>query len=464
MSTIEKNNWGIWAAAALVVCLCACSRTGYQRTQGELVGASKKKGWSRKKPRGMSLIPAGSFTMGNSSYDPIHPLRTSAKTASVNGFYMDETEITNREYHQFVNWVRDSIVRTWLAERAGSPEAGKADGLAAYAYRKPPYESDEKMLATNTQRRADSGPDAEKTQKQLDWSSDIIWDRKSYPSKAYAAALEQIYLPAGERMGGEPVIDVRKLNYRYRELDSNAAPKEGENREANFIEKVINVYPDTAVWTKDFHFSHNEPLQMQYFSHESYSEYPVVGVSWYQANAFCVWRTDYKNRYQKSRGKPAVFPFRLPTETEWEYAARGGIDNETYPWGGPYLMDERGRFLANFKPRRGDYLADGAMYTAQVKSYYPNGYGLYNMAGNVAEWTSSSYNSASYRAYSALNPTLKGQGESNPKKVIRGGSWKDVGYYLKVSTRDFEYADSARSYIGFRTVQDYPNRPKMRRY
>ncbi|MEH0008236.1 MAG: SUMF1/EgtB/PvdO family nonheme iron enzyme [Flavobacteriales bacterium] len=262
------------------------------------------------------------------------------------------------------------------------------------------------------------------------------------------------------------MIDARKLNYRYRQPDSHRDSKEGESRKGSFVEKEVNVYPDTAVWVKDFHFSHNEPLQMKYFSHEAYSEYPVVGVSWYQANAFCVWRTNYKNGYQKSRRKPAVFPFRLPTETEWEYAARGGIANEPYPWGGPYLTDERGRFLANFKPRRGDYLADGAMYTAKARSYYPNRYNLYNMAGNVAEWTSSTYKTASYYAYKSLNPTLKlkGYDENNPRKVVRGGSWKDVGYYLQVSTRDFEYADSARSYIGFRTVQDYPNRLKIRKY
>ncbi|MEH0008237.1 MAG: SUMF1/EgtB/PvdO family nonheme iron enzyme [Flavobacteriales bacterium] len=112
MNMIEKNSWLTCMAASFTICLCACSKIGYKHTHGELVGTPKKKGWSLKKPHGMSLIPAGAFTMGNSSYDPIHALDAPAKTASVNSFYMDETEITNREYHQFVNWVRDSIVRT----------------------------------------------------------------------------------------------------------------------------------------------------------------------------------------------------------------------------------------------------------------------------------------------------------------------------------------------------------------
>jgi len=114
---------------------------------------------------------------------------------------------------------------------------------------------------------------------------------------------------------------------------------------------------------------------------------------------------------------------------------------------------DTGCFMANFKPQRGDYAADSALYTVEAKAYEPNDYNLYNMAGNVAEWTSSSYDPNSYEYVSTMNPN--GGGGENLRKVIRGGSWKDVAYFLQVSTRDYEYQDSARSYIGFRTVQDY---------
>jgi gliding motility-associated lipoprotein GldK len=109
--------------------------------------------------------------------------------------------------------------------------------------------------------------------------------------------------------------------------------------------------------------------------------------------------------------------------------------------------------MANFKPLRGDYAADQALYTVEAKSYEPNGYGLYNMSGNVSEWVDSSYEPSSYDISSNMNPNVNDT--ANLRKVLRGGSWKDIAYFLQVSSRDYEYADSSRSYIGFRNVQDY---------
>ena len=195
-------------------------------------------------------------------------------------------------------------------------------------------------------------------------------------------------------------------------------------------------------------------MHNDYFWHDAYSNYPVVGVTWHQASAFCQWRTTTKNAYQKTKKKKSLVPnFRLPTEAEWEYAARGGLQGSMYPWGGPYTKNDRGCFMANFKPMRGDYSVDQALYTVEANAYDPNGYNLYNMAGNVSEWVDSSYEQDAYEFSATMNPNVNNY--YNNKKIIRGGSWKDVKYFLQVSTRDYEYQNQARSYIGFRTVHDY---------
>jgi gliding motility-associated lipoprotein GldK len=109
--------------------------------------------------------------------------------------------------------------------------------------------------------------------------------------------------------------------------------------------------------------------------------------------------------------------------------------------------------MANFKPMRGDYAVDQALYTVEADAYDPNGYNLYNMAGNVSEWTGSSYEKDAYEYSASMNPNVNNP--SNQKKVVRGGSWKDVKYFLQVSSRDYELENQPRSYIGFRTVHDY---------
>jgi len=136
-----------------------------------------------------------------------------------------------------------------------------------------------------------------------------------------------------------------------------------------------------------------------------------------------------------------------------------------YPWGGPGTRNVKGCFLANFKPLRGNYLADGGLRTLIVGCYPPNHYGLYDMSGNVAEWTLSAFDPTSYNFTWDMNPdyTFNAKDDDPPvmkRKVIRGGSWKDVSYYIQVTTRDYEYQDTARSYIGFRCIQPYMGRNK----
>ncbi|MDB4032748.1 gliding motility lipoprotein GldK [Flavobacteriaceae bacterium] len=422
-------------------------------TKGELIGAPGQK-WFSEKPFGMELIPSGSFVMGKSEEDMASALNAPTKTVTVKSFYMDNTEITNAEYREYVNWVKDSIVRVKLAILADDLGLTPEDeGIGLYAFK----ESDTTDMTPYEKYKfynAPTDPENPYAGYTLNRAEDIIWNTKDYPDEYYAEVMDQLYLSEEETYNGQRSFRVKELKYTYNWFDTEAAIAARSDNRKNYIRKeVAMVYPDTTVWIKDFAYSYNEPMHNDYFWHDAYSDYPVVGVTWKQAQAFCHWRTKLKNDDQRVSGAQTVNPFRLPTEAEWEYAARGGIKGGTYPWGGPYLIDDNGRFMANFKPQRGDYSLDTALYTVEAKSYAANDYNLYNMAGNVSEWTASSFDPGSYEYVSTLNPFVGDK--NNPKKVIRGGSWKDVKYFLQVNTRDFEYHDIARSYIGFRTVQDF---------
>ncbi|EKF55867.1 gliding motility protein gldk [Galbibacter marinus] len=440
----------LFLLASVTLLLTSCG----SNDRGELVGVQGKK-WHPEKPYGMSLVPGGAFIMGRSDEDMADVLNAPTKTVTVRSFYMDETEITNSEYRQFVEWVKDSIVRTKLAVLADElGEVPGTGGIGEFAFKDADTSNlseYDKYMLFNYAGMGETGYEGRSLNKDVD----LIWDVTEYPDEYYAEVMDSVYLSTEESYNGQRTIDVKELKYKYSWMDIQAAARaKGGGSRLDFIKhEELNIYPDTTVWIKDFAYSYNEPMHNDYFWSEAYSDYPVVGVTWKQAKAFCAWRTKYKNDYQKENGKQFVNHFRLPTEAEWEYAARGGIQSGTYPWGGPYILNDRGCFMANFKPLRGDYAADQALYTVEAKSYDPNDYNLYNMAGNVSEWTNSSYDPNSYEYVSTMNPnTYDGE---NKRKVIRGGSWKDVAYFLQVSTRDYEYQDSARSYIGFRTVQDY---------
>ncbi|MCK0123534.1 gliding motility lipoprotein GldK [Gelidibacter sp. F2691] len=443
-------NMKKFALLTAVLALLASCNSG---DRGELVGVKGKK-WHPEKPYGMTLVPGGSFIMGKSDDDLAGINDAPTKTATVRAFYMDETEITNSEYRQFVNWVRDSTIRTKLAIIADDFGLTPGDGgTGEFAFKDADPDNMtvyEKYMYDNYSGVGPTGYEGRKLNKDVK----LIFDTSKYPDEYYAEVMDTMYLPIEESYNGQRTWDVKKFKFQYTYMDIQAAAKNRDlKRKDVLVTEEVAIYPDTTAWIRDFAYSYNEPMHNDYFWHDAYGEYPVVGVSWKQANAFTKWRTLYKNSDQKSRGRQNVNSFRLPSEAEWEYAARGGLQGATFPWGGPYAKNDRGCFLANFKPLRGDYAADMALYTVEAKSYEPNDYNLYNMAGNVSEWVNGSYDPASYEYMSTINPNVNDP--NNQRKVVRGGSWKDVAYFLQVSSRDYEYADSARSYIGFRTVQDY---------
>ena len=360
---------------------------------------------------------------------------------------------------------------------------------------------------------------------------------------------------------------------------------------------IAEAMPDSSVWRSAL--SYNEPYVQYYFRHAAYDNYPVVGVNWYQANAFAKWRSDrvnemiliktgrlkrnpnqvnedifdtetyvngqYEGLPTKGRKKDLdpqgsgyrnmrysdgyLLPnYRLPTEAEWEYAAYGNIgnnpepetkrrrgeevitDRNVYPWGDAYTTryglrnSYQGEFLGNFKRGKGDAMGvaaalnDNADVTAPVFSYAANSYGLYNMAGNVSEWVLDTYRPytrdlndfrpfrgnvyetyvrldednaleekdtlghlitrnmdstemASYEKFDGLTADLRDyqDGDSasmyqyaygsntlinNDAKIYKGGSWADRSYYMNPGTRRFMQAKQASATVGFRLVMD----------
>jgi formylglycine-generating enzyme required for sulfatase activity len=429
----------------LLTILSGCGKSG----NGELVGVARRASFYEPDPFGMLFIPQGSFNMGLNDQDITNSMTTQTRTISIPSFWMDETEITNSEYRQFVYWVRDSIARRMLGDQF-----------------------EEFLISEDRYGNVIEPP-------YLDWDARLEWDNEEY-----AEILEDMFLSENERFFRRKEIDTRKLNYDYDWVDLHQAAKktnrynyetnsydgevynqfgelvEANDRSAFIMRDQVNVYPDTLAWISDFTYSFNEPWTEMYFWHPGFDEYPVVGVTWKQATAFAVWRTQLLNNFLRSKGQPEVMKYRLPSEAEWEYAARGGLNQNLYPWGGLYTRNDKGCFLANFKPLRGRYGDDGGMYSMTVASFSPNDFGLYDMSGNVAEWTNSAFDESAYGFMHDISPTYKynalpGDHHVMKRKVIRGGSWKDIAFFLQNSTRTYEYQDSSKSYIGFRCIRDY---------
>ena len=390
---------------------------------GELIGVQGRSPWFHPQPFGTVYIPTSTFHTGQSDEDIFHTYIAPNKQISVVAFWMDDTEITNNEYRQFVAYVKDSVMRNELDY--------KMDGEDEYD----DYEI-------------------------LDYEEEV------YEEDFYEEAGDRYYYRVSERYDHKKEWDIRKLDYTYTFVDLRAASAANylDNNRADFLRKKTEpIYPDTLVWIRDFTYSYNEPMARQYYSHPKYDDYPVVGINWHQANAFCNWRTKWMDRYWNSIERPTTEAWRLPTEFEWEFAARGGRDNNMYPWGGPYTRNSKGCLLANFKPNRGNYTDDGGFYPVRADSYFPNDYGLYNMAGNVSEWTISAYDESSHQFTHDMNSDYQVTADDDgpltlKRKVTRGGSWKDVAYFIQNGSRAYEYQDTSKSYVGFRCVQSYIGR------
>ncbi len=458
------------ATVAALAVASSCASGSHSSMGGEVTGVGGIV-WSEPTPYGMVLVSRGSMEMGPQKADSAWNLAADPRGVSVDAFWMDETEITNSKYKQFVFWVRDSIIRERLAD--------------------PAYGGNEEFKIEEDREGNPITP-------YLNWAKAIPWRNANEDE---LRAIESVYRT--NPITGKRELDPEQLNYRYEIYNHTEAAKrknrldprrreyntdkpvptdvpliskdtawindEGEivrqtisrglTGEYDFLNTyIVNIYPDTTAWINDFDNAYNEPYVRLYFSHGGYNEYPVVGVSWEQANAFCSWRTDYLRR---SLGREGVYvePYRLPTEAEWEYAARAGYNENPYPWEGDLpLSEDRGCFYANFKPNEGNYVKDGQLITSRVGTYQPNDFGLFDMAGNVSEWTSTAYTESVSKLTNDLNPEYRYDAAlEDPykmkRKIVRGGSWKDIAHNIRSDIRMWEYQNEQRSYIGFRCVR-----------
>ncbi len=321
----------------------------------------------------LRYIPAKSFT--SLAYKGIDSVAGyGSRITSVPAFYISQTEVTNKEYREFVHYVRDSVAHHLLQHF-----------------------------------RADNNG--------IDWGQHINWND---------SRLDAMMTAPEERLFGKKDIDPAKLNF---EIDFFGQ------------KETIGVYPDTLAWIRDFSYSYNEPLVKRYFSHPSYNDYPVLGISLKQAMAFCEWKTE------QLHGGLVV---RLPFNAEWESAAIGEKDkaadltmNKPYRCNFGSMPGPNGAVIKGNKD-------DGFFYTGPVKSFPAEDYGLYDMKGNVAEWTST-----------ALDEIMNVEVQPGKQKrlfIVKGGGWNSSVFYLQPGACQFYNADASNTWTGFRYVVSAPKK------
>ena len=305
----------ILLAASTAIIMAGCGSSN----KGELVGVNDRPYFEDIDLKGMVFINQGNYTMGagvqNVTYGDA--TTTQPRKMQIGSFFMDETEITNNEYRQFVAAVRDSVARRMLGEA----------GIEGFLVEEDSYGEPLDPPILNKKTKIDF-KDADVRQALIDGGYYII------------------------DINHRRVMDVSKLNYEYYYIDYDnisrkengiatksehrgtsfaVRPKGLNNRSTQIQREFINIYPDTLCWVHDYAYSMNEDFTRSYFSSPAYDNYPVVGVSWRQAKAFCVWRSNMLNQYLESIDYSQLNDFRLPTESERETAPRSGITSQTAP-------------------------------------------------------------------------------------------------------------------------------------
>lgn len=365
---------------------------------------NKKTSSSTTIPLSVVEVPTGTFMMR--VRNSLDNSQEEKKPVLISGFYISASEVTNAQYKEFVDWVRDSIAARTLG--------------GSYI----------KIIAGDTT---------------------INWKQASkinYSDAKIIEGLNSLLIDPKKSLDQKRTIDPEKLIYLMQGFNYQEAAKlenKGKNPNEFIFRYNVAVYPDTLCWMRDFGYSNNEQMAVNYYSSAKYQNHPVVGVSWKQANAFCDWMTKHKIYIEQGKNKNSQGgKCRLPTEAEWEYAA---------------TLNEVDATNAKRKQDAAD--VSEKLFPEEVEAGSKGKLGLYSMADNVSEWTLTSYYEGGESFLNRFNPDIQwGTPDSESKlkrrKIIRGGSWKDIPSLTQPEARSYEDMDAAHSYIGFRVIVNLP--------
>jgi formylglycine-generating enzyme required for sulfatase activity len=392
-------------------------------------------------PPGMIYIPAGTIYESSTIKDSINA-DTSTRRVSLSSFFMDMTEVSNKQYRKFVDWVADSVAVT------------------TYLKNDPKFFYNAKLKSKTATAK---GAKADSVARMINWRNIDINGKVPFwqsHSEKFPGLVSMV--------NGRKTLNKDMLKFAYTHVQAGG-PNAGKS-----VTDTIKVMPDNNVWQEDFPNSQSDFLVNNYFQLKGFDNYPVVGVTWKQARAYTGWRNIISASTLDRSLVELGLSFSLPTEAQWEYAASGGEQNMENATGNvqskdqnvvpSYIQKKTKKILpiANFKQGEGDYTRDGAIQTVPVKSYAPNVFGLYNMAGNVAEWALDAYSPSAFEFVEDRDPVLlldatDEDADVMKRKVVRGGSWKDNATDLNTATRNYEVQNVAHSYIGFRCTMAAPD-------